>query len=536
MIYRLTAAIIAWCAVLSAWVPVTAAQQWLQYGPAANWQSSGRLNWDQGLSIAWQKTVGQGRSQIVGLDGEIYLTVGSSQKQDGGDVVCTTKIIAANLKTGETRWSVERRSALREGQQSFSGDVFSPQATPAIIGSRLVAVSFTGQVICINRNDGSVAWEKDLVDDLGASPVQFGFSASPVFDPASTDRIFVMAAGMDGGLCCLAIDDGSLIWKAECKSASYATPVTAAFGGVAQWVIVSEDEVLGVGKSDGSPLWRLELPEAGLTNVPTPLVINDRQLIISGQGCQGTRCISVAQQENAWQVRETWSIPRLQFFYTNWVCIGDRIVLGCTDKFLAALDVNDGTILARWRGFGDGNIVMAGNVIVLLDGRGKLNLLDVANGEDGVVSSLQMSWQSEILQSRCWAPVSIIGENLLLRGDDQLICLERKKPGGREALENMLDSARPLEFQPTPSLPNSAPEVEQILERFETQGEASALALYDRFRLEQKLNQDARIALAEAARQEGLTDVMRLILNQAAEDFPDSPRIDEARKSMLGDR
>ena len=88
------------------------------------------------------------------------------------------------------------------------------------------------------------------------------------------------------------------------------------------------------------------------------------RLIISGQGCKGTRCLSINRNENEWNVDEQWFARKLQLFYTNWAKVTDRIIVGCTDKYMAALDVSDGTILGRWRGYGDGNVAIAGKTSV----------------------------------------------------------------------------------------------------------------------------------------------------------------------------
>ena len=61
---------------------------------------------------------------------------------------------------------------------------------------------------------------------------------------------------------------------------------------------------------------------------------------------------------------------KIQFFYTNWAKLSDQIVVGCSDKYLAAIDLSDGSILGRFRGFGDGNLALAGEQLLVVDGKG----------------------------------------------------------------------------------------------------------------------------------------------------------------------
>jgi outer membrane protein assembly factor BamB len=419
------------------------------------------------------------------------------------------------------------------GQENFSGTPIGPQSTPVIVKNRLITLSFTGQLTCLDRTDGSNVWRKDLVADLGASPVQFGFSASPIVDHSSPDRVYVMGAGKSGGFYCLRVADGSTIWKAACDSFSYATPTDANFGNVEQWIVVSENESLGIAKSDGSRLWRFPMPSPGLTNVPTPLVVNESRLLISGQGCKGTRCLEINNQNGKWSVSQKWFLPQIEYFYGNWLRWSDDIVIGCTEAYLAAIDVAQGTVLGRYRGYGKGNVSRTRDQLIVVNGEGKLSLL-TPNTVQSETSGFDVVGEFNLIQARCWTPLSYVDGRLFLRGDGRIICMEKTRENDQLAIPNQLTESKPLTFISQPADRSTADPVEEIFAMFQRQGQGAALRLYSKLRSANALSESARIELAEAAFDQGLPEVAKMILSHAAADFPNSRDIKQATKRLSG--
>ncbi len=240
-------------------------------------------------------------------------------------------IAALDRQTGEQRWVHQYDCEDLEEQQSFSGDPRSSQATPALAGDRIISLGFTGQLVCLTKSTGKVVWEKDLVTDpqIMAEPVQFGFSASPV---VVDERLFIYAGGEKKGLLCLDLTNGSEVWSCDCGEATYVTPVITTLCDKRQLVIYSTAEILGIDEPTGAILWRSDLPESGLTNVPSPLPIGDNRLLISGQGAKGTYCLEVNKADGKWTTSQIWKEIRPQFFYCNWIT--DR---GWQDRAWAAL-------------------------------------------------------------------------------------------------------------------------------------------------------------------------------------------------------
>lgn len=516
------------CALFAA-APVAAQ---LQYGATSQWRVDVPVTSENQPCIAWTKTVGDGRSQVVGDDRQVFVTSGSGTKQDDGETKIAHVVTALSTTTGDQLWRREYTSTMYDDQETFSGAAPSPRCTPLVVSDKVITVGFTGDLRCFDRDQGKLLWYKDLVQGLDGDPVQFGFSSSVVVAPGDANQFCVLAAGETGGFYCLNSNSGDVIWKAECRSASYSTPMIADFAGVRQWVIVSEREVIGVDCRNGQRLWEWKLPKQELTNVPTPLIIDDSRMIVSGQGCQGTCSLKVIREGGNWQVSQQWAVPKPQFFYTNWLRLNDRVIVGCTSQYLAAIDIETGELLGRWRGFSDGNIVRAADKLLIVGDKGRLSVFDfVASGSSQAALSLGSQYQ--VGTGRCWTPLSAAGERGFLRIDDQLMCLSFAQNTAAQPLKNVLTTTRQFKL----SVENPAAKVDHVAEifaKFEAQGALAALGLYQQLRSQKKLNEDDRVALAEAANEQGMGAMAVMIISEAQQDFPDSKRIAAAAKQING--
>lgn len=512
-----------------------------QYGLQANWEAT--LTLDRGdvqFRELWHATPGMGRGQVVGDAATVYVASGESSKAkstDGTEI--RTQVVALDTLSGQQKWRFDFPLAeMHDDQETFGGAQASPNATPALIEGRIVAISFTGHLVCLDCRDGQLLWEKDLVEAFGAEPVQFGFAASPVANRTAPGQIVVFAGGSEGGLLNLDLASGEVLWRCAVTTFSYATPLLARLGGIEQWLVISQFEVMGVAARDGKQLWRHPLPNPELTNVPSPCVLNDTDFIVSGQGSGGTRRISVQRRGETWSTREVWSQPRVQFFYTNSRVVGSHSMIGCIDQFLTWIDTTDGSILGKWRGFNDGNLLAVNDSLFVLDARGTCHVIWPQSDTDNLDStSLVLEARYQLAEGRCWVPPTVIGERLFVRCDDGVTCYsvssgeQASSPSTVSPLPNLLTSPRQLALKASDEEPESDP-VARILQAYDTEGQEAAIKLYEDLRARRVLTVDQRLMLADIAKQSGLIDLARRILNQAREDLPDSKQIDDALEAL----
>ncbi|QJW98094.1 PQQ-binding-like beta-propeller repeat protein [Frigoriglobus tundricola] len=404
-------------------VPVGAAAEppaWPQYGGTnRNFAGAATGPLPKTTKRLWSIEFGPGTSGIVS-DGERLFThysVPDPKKSSEGQEV----VACLDPKTGKTLWDHRYPVARLKGQESYSGDPIRPQATSAVCGPRLCSLGYTGLLKCFDSASGKILWEYDLVRDFDATPVQFGFSASPL---VYGEAFVVHVGGKKAAVVAFNPADGKVLWSSKPAEPSYSSPVVMPATGADVIVQVTRDDVLGLAAKDGRERWRYPLPKTGLTNVPTPIVLPKQRLLISGQGVLGTRLLQVTAAPTGDKVAEVWKNEKVPFFYANWVA-DERAVFGVSGQFVCGLSLADGKELWRERGQADANFLRIGADALLLRGDGRLSRarlsIDGFDGADGL----------DLLKGRCWTAPTLLGDVLYARSEKELVAV-RFTDGGKD--------------------------------------------------------------------------------------------------------
>lgn len=367
--------------------------------------------WDE-MAVLWRRPLGPGESGIVS-DGTTLFTQHSipdpADQAKGEEAV-----VALDPATGKTRWEHKYPVALLPKQQTFRGAPVGPQATPLVHGGRVFAVGFAGLFHCLDVATGKVLWKHDLVADFGATPVQFGFSASPV---AYKDVVLLHVGGKQAAVMAFDPKDGSVRWKSAPAEPSYATPVVATFGGEDHVVQVTRDAVYGFAAADGATRWTYPLPKPGLTNVPTPIPLPGGRLFASGQGFQGTRLLEVTKAGDRFGVKPVWHRREVEFFYCNWAVLGDTAYgysANAGSKFVA-VRWRDGEVVWDDGRQKDANLLAGAGELLVLRGDGKLSRAKPT--ADG----LEQAAEVQLLKGRSWTPPSVVGGRLYARNAAEVV-------------------------------------------------------------------------------------------------------------------
>ena len=504
------------------------ADSWTRYGgPHGKFVAGDSISFNQSAyqpTLAWERTLGDGLSSLVADEKVIFATylkpfTDAENEQPESQRTHLEAIAALDRSSGQTVWEFDWKSGWIDDQEAFGGRTRAPQATPLLHGEYVVTVGFTGWLHCLDRQSGRSIWNINLVERFAATPVQFGFAASPIMHE---DRLIVLAGGQDGGLVCLDIHSGKVQWNVSCNEASYATPVVFEVENESHIVFVTRNNIIAVEANSGKERWRYELVKAGLTNVPTPISPQNGRLIISGQGIGGTRELIVAKEDDQWRVSEGWN-NRSQFFYCNWL-IHQNALMGFDDNLFVAIDVRTGETLGRWRGYENANLIRMGENLLILDGEGRMSIAQRQ------VAGLEILACHQVLEERCWAPPTAVGADAFCRGGKKIARVQlaqhddtiRGEPLAAVQVKKSQLTFKGQQFE----TPEASTFVDQIVESFQNDGAEAAWKTYQAIRTEhgQDFSLDDREELAELAQDQGLMDFGKQLLIQAVEDFPNSRR------------
>src|SRR5687768_5833357 len=138
-----------------------------------------RTDWPAGgLKPLWKQPVGGGYASFVIADGHAFTI-----EQRGPQEV----VAAYDVATGRELWTSASKAVFRE---SMGGD--GPRATPTWHDGRIYTLGATGELRALDAATGTALWRTNILDDAGASNLQWGMSAAPL---VVDDAVVVLPGG-----------------------------------------------------------------------------------------------------------------------------------------------------------------------------------------------------------------------------------------------------------------------------------------------------------------------------------------------------
>ncbi len=205
--------------ILFLFTTIVTAEDWPNWrGPDHNGISREK-NWNpeklRTPDILWTAEVGAGYSNMV-VKGDHLYTMGCEILKDSkivkGKRASEDTVYCINSRTGKTVWKYKYKSVA----DKFTG----PRSTPVIDKNKLYTLSQKGSLICFNRFNGKVLWQKDMEKDLGIKNRKyFGFSGTPYIY-----KNMLLFSLTKGGIA-VNKSTGALIWKNAEEENGFSSPL-----------------------------------------------------------------------------------------------------------------------------------------------------------------------------------------------------------------------------------------------------------------------------------------------------------------------
>jgi len=398
-------------------VPLSRAEDWLQWGGprgdstveanslAETWSTAGPPQ-------LWKRPLGDGYSAILVKDGELFTEYANGKGEEAF-------VVALDAQSGITKW--EHRYSTKLWPEMDRGFGLGPNATPAIIGERIVSMGIDGHMRCLNLASGTLLWEHDLPAEFGRRKrvEEYGYSGSPL---VYKNTILVLVGGEHHAVVAFDPESGSPAWKSERGGVSYAPATITTLAGKEQFVYFEPEGVVALDPATGRTLWRSPI-EFNNGNHLTPIVkCDDSHIWVGSQFLTGGgRLLEIAPREAAYEAKQVWFDKKLRASHWTSIRIGDYIYgsIGGNDvSFLAAFDWRTGKIAWRPRGFHKAQCLYADGKLILLDETGQLAIAKVTPEKLDVLAKAQVT------ASVSWTLPTLVGTKLYLRDRKNILALE----------------------------------------------------------------------------------------------------------------
>lgn len=315
-----------------------------------------------------------------------------------------------DARTGESLWELKYLAA---GKLDYGP---SPRTTPWMDGERAVLLGAFGDLHCVRLKDGGLLWKRNLRADFGTTAeLPWGYCGSPL---VVDGKVIVQPGGKDASLVALELATGKVAWQAPGGAPSYGSLIAGEFAGRRQIVGHDATTLGGWDLQTGKRLWTLKPAFEGDFNVPTPVAIGDKLLVVTENNGARLYRFQPSGEIDSTPVMEN---RRLTPDMSSPVVVGERIF--CVHRLLVCLDLSaelNEVYRQRDPALADYGAIIADDQRLLIIGKGELLLVDASSEQFRLISRMAIFEQKLPIFSH----PALVGDRLYIRGENSLMALD----------------------------------------------------------------------------------------------------------------
>lgn len=404
-------------------IPLAAVEMgWPQWrGPTRDGRAAAgafRADWDKTPpKLLWKADCGGGYGSCAVVAGRVY----TQYRKDGRDL-----LQCLDSASGELKWEIGHEASYHGTDSKFA---IGPRATPTVEGRFIWTLDGAGHLTCYRSREPEgrgvdEVWHVNLLKTFDAKLPEWGVACSPLVDG---ELVIVQPGGKGGSVVALDKRTGDARWTAGNNPPSYSSPVAATVGGRRVIFALTGDALLAIRASDGSVTDRYAWKPVPEVNVATPLVVDDYVFISSAynMGCALLRAEINGDDVKLVNVYARRRPPGMQNHFSSCV-FKNRYLYGFDGMGAARLkcvEFDTGREKADWDAeftVGKGNLILAGNHLIVQTERGELCLVEATPEEFRLIARIP-----KVLSGKNnWATPALVDGRLYLRDEEKVVCYD----------------------------------------------------------------------------------------------------------------
>lgn len=372
-----------------------------------------------GPKLLWKAPTTAGLSSFSVAAGKVFTTI--LRTNDGKKEVC----IALDAANGKELWGTETGPVKYSGgadsgaEGNRGGD--GPRSTPTISDGKVYVFSAEMVLVCMEATSGKVAWSKDIKQEYSGKNIGWNSALSPV---VRGDLVYVAGGGEGQAMLAFNKRTGELAWKTGSGGMTHATPVATELHGVPQVLFMMQPGVIAVQADSGKELWRFAHPYRTATAC-SPVIGGDTVFVtasyeVGGAAARVTKSGDAFEATEIWRDKgnsgtsSLWSTPVYHGGYLYGMISGKKYGTGP----LKCVDMKDASVKWQQPGFGAGQVILAGDIVIALADDGHVSLVK-ANP-----NAYEEKARFKAVEGKCWSTPALSNGRLYVRSTKEGACYD----------------------------------------------------------------------------------------------------------------
>jgi outer membrane protein assembly factor BamB len=361
-----------------------------------------------GPKVLWSIDVGEGYAGAAILAGRVYILDYDRQKQ-------ADAIRCLSLGNGREIWRYSYPVKVKRNHGMS-------RTVPAVTDKYIVTLGPKCHVTCLDSATGQFRWMLNLVNDFKAKVPPWYAGQCPLID---NDRA-IIAVGGDALMIAVDCETGEIVWQSPNPrrwTMTHSSIMPAEFMGKRMYVYCASGGVVGVSADDGSILWENADWKISVANVPSPVIVGEGLIFLSGGYNAGSMMLRLVQEADKINVQpvsrlaaDVFGSPQhTPIFYDGYI-YGVR-----PDGQLACLDLTGRVVWTSTSAhkFGLGPYIIANGLLYVMNDSGLLTLAEATPA-----GYVQLAEAKVLDGSDSWGPMAIASGRLILRDLTRMICID----------------------------------------------------------------------------------------------------------------
>jgi len=357
----------------------------------------------------WGMDAGEGYAGVVVLNGRVYLMdYDREKKQDA--------LRCLSLEDGREIWRFVYPVAVKRNHGMS-------RTVPAVTEQLVVAMGPKCHVVCLDPVTGKLHWGMDLVRQFGTTVPPWYAGQCPLIENGA---VILAPAGKDALLVAVDGETGKPRWQSPNPRGwkmTHSSIMPMTFEGERMYVYCANSGVVGVSAKDGHLLWETTDWKISLATVPSPLVLNDGRIFLSGGYNAGSLMLQLKKEGDRFVAQTAFKLDADIFGATQQSPIlYDQHIYGVrADGRFACLSLEGKPVWASdaTQQFGLGPFLFADGMFFAMNDSGLLRIIEATP------EKYHLLGQAQVLKGReSWGPMALAGGRLIARDLTRLVCLQ----------------------------------------------------------------------------------------------------------------